>query len=161
VPPPEPGTSFPDIPLADARGVRAPRPRGETLFAFFHTTCPTSEMAWPYLERIRRIGREGSLSVVAVSQDGARETDLFNRRLGVNVTTLYDPPPWKASEALRLENVPAFFHVGAGGEILDFVEGFQRAKMEELAGRAATLAGGKAPEELFLPGESVPAIRPG
>lgn len=117
-------------------------------------------MAWPFLERIRQIGEAGKLQVVAVSQDDPRETREFNKHLGVGVATLYDPPPWKASEALGLSAVPTFLLVGSDGVIRDSAVGFQKQKMEAFAGRAAELAG-RPKQPLFRPGENVPGIKPG
>ncbi len=160
VTPPDPGNPFPEIELRDERGDRALLPAKETLYAFFKTTCPTCEMAWPFLERIRTIAEGTHFAVLAVSQDEPETTALFNERLGVRALTLYDPPPWRASEALGLDAVPTFFLVGADGRLRDLAVGFQKQKMEEFAERAAGLARRPA-EKLFQPGENVPAIKPG
>lgn len=156
----DPGTPLPSIALRDEKGLAAPRPAGETLYAFFKTTCPTCELAWPYLDRIRGLARGGALSVLAVSQDDPETTGRFYQTLGVSVPTLYDPEPWRASESLGLTNVPTFLLVGKDGVIRDAAVGFQRHKMEEFAGLAARLAGRPAPS-LFDPSEEVPAIKPG
>lgn len=159
----EPGALFPSVSLVDENGERAglSGAKGEALYGFFKTTCPTSELAWPFLERIRRLG-DGALPVVAVSQDPPAETAEFNLRLGVRIPTLFDPEPWRASEALGLDNVPTFFLVDEGGRIVDTVVGFQRRKLEELGARAAKRAGREGPETaVFRPGESVPALKPG
>ncbi|HSS44608.1 MAG TPA: TlpA disulfide reductase family protein [Thermoanaerobaculia bacterium] len=154
------GSPFPKIELRDERGGRAPLPTNESLFAFFKTNCPTCEMAWPFLERIRHIGEAGKLQLVAVSQDEPPETREFNRRLGVRVYTLYDPSPWRASETLGLSYVPTFLLIGSDGVIRDSAIGFQKQKMEAFAGRAAALAG-RTRQPLFRPGENVPGIKPG
>jgi hypothetical protein len=117
-------------------------------------------MAWPFLERIRHIGEAGRLQVVAVSQDEPRETREFNRRFGVGVATLYDPPPWEASETLGLSTVPMFLLVGADSVVQEAVAGFQKQKMEAFAARAAVLAG-RPKQRLFASGENVPGIKPG
>lgn len=158
----EPGALFPHVSLEDASGAPAPNPKGETLYGFFKTTCPTCELAWPYLDRIRGIARGGPLRVLAVSQDSPDETAAFNDRLGVGVETLYDRKPWRASEDLGLENVPTFFLVGGDGRIRDTFVGFQRQKMEQLGARAAKSAGREAWEAaVFAPEDDVPAMRPG
>jgi peroxiredoxin len=155
----EPGAVFPQIELETESGARFVPPAAETLYGFFKTTCPTCELAWPYVERIRRIGG-AALPVLAVSQDPPTETAAFNERLGIAVETLYDPSPWKASAALGMTNVPTFFLVGPGGRIRETVVGFQRPKLEALANRAAKLAGRKS-ARLFRIGDSVPLIVPG
>lgn len=156
----DPGTSFPSLALRDEKGRAATVPSGEVLYAFFKTTCPASEFAWPYLDRVRRIGEGGSLSVLAVSQDDPDTTARFYADLNVAIPTLYDPEPWEASEAVGLTNVPAFVVVGRDGVIRDVAVGFQRHKMEEFAELAANRAGRLA-QALFSPGESVPALKPG
>ena len=157
---PDPRSIFPTHHLRAEDGSAAPPASAETLYALFHTGCPTSELAWPYLERLRRIGGDRGLRVVAVSQDGPEETRQFQSRLGVAAATLYDPPPWRASQALGLESVPAFARVGRDGRIEELVVGFQKDKMAGFAARSAALAG-VAPGAFFRPGENVPPIRPG
>lgn len=117
---------------------------------------------WPYLARLSSVTGDTGARVVAVSQDDAAETKAFYERLSIDIPTLYDPPPWNASEAVGLSNVPTLFLVDEDGRILETVEGFQRAKMEELAARFSAQTRRTAPSEsFFLPGESVPALRPG
>ncbi|HTD51625.1 MAG TPA: TlpA disulfide reductase family protein [Thermoanaerobaculia bacterium] len=156
----EPGNPLPMLALRDLAGRPAKPPPGETLYAFFKTTCPTSELAWPYLERVRKIAEGGDLSILAVSQDDPATTRDFSRRLGLSIPTLYDPEPWTASERLGLTNVPTFLLVDRDGVIRDASVGFQRHKMQEFAGLAARLAGRPVPV-LFGPDENVPAIKPG
>ena len=98
--------------------------------------------------------------MLAVSQDDPETTARFYDDLGVAVPTLYDRDPWEASEAVGLTNVPTFFVVGEDGVIRDAVVGFQRHKMEEFADLAADRAGRRG-AALFLPGEDVPAMKPG
>jgi peroxiredoxin len=156
----QPGTPFPSVALLDANGRPQPPATGEVLYAFFKTTCPTCELAWPFLDRIRAVAEGGSLRVLAVSQDAPDATLEFNERLSVAVPTLYDPKPWTASEALGLTNVPTLFHVDGSGRIRDTVVGFQKEKMEELGALAAQRAG-RAAQTLFRSEETVPALRPG
>ena len=155
-----PGSAFPRLELSDTRGHKALRPAGEALYAVFKTTCPTCELAWPFLDRINRLAEGGDLAVVAVSQDGVGLTEDWNRKLGVQVRTLFDDEPWPASEALGIENVPTFLRVGKDGKLREVVVGFQKQKMEEFAAEAASLAG-KAPATLFQPGDDVPALKAG
>jgi peroxiredoxin len=157
---PSPGEPFPRIFLEDANGRPAQLPEGEAVYAFFKTTCDTSEFAWPFLERVRRLADRGPLSVVAVSQDGPEETARFNERTGTRIPTLYDPPPWPASATLGMKSVPMFFVVGRDGRILDSIVGFLKVKMEDLGQRASALSG-RPYTGLFAPEENVPVIRPG
>jgi len=135
-------------------------PPGQRLYGFFKTTCPTCEMAWPYLDRVRKLADGGALSIWGVSQDDPAVTGEFLRRLGVELPTLYDRRPWPASETLGITSVPTFLLVGEDDTIRDVSEGFQRRKMEEFASLAAQFAGRSDPR-LFGPHEGVPAIKPG
>jgi hypothetical protein len=78
----------------------------------------------------------------------------------VQLETLYDPAPWKASSALGLTNVPTFFLVGANGRIRETVVGFIRPRLEELARRAAKVSDRPA-ARLFRIGDHIPLIVPG
>ncbi len=159
-----PGSSLPPLTLQHADGRRADLPRGETLWAFFKTTCPTCELLWPYLDRLSTLARGTGTGIVAVSQDDAATTDAFYDRLGIGigVPALFDPPPWKASEAVGLSSVPTLLLVEQNGRIRETFEGFQKVKMEELAARFAARNGTPgAVESFFRPGELVPALRPG
>ena len=148
----DPGTPFPSIALRDETGAPVASPNGETLYAVFKTTCPTCELAWPYLERIASVGDEGGTAdVLAVSQDEPAKTRKPSPSVsGTRLETAYDPSPWPASDALGVTTVPTLFRVGADGVIAETVVGFDRERFRALARRAAALAG-KPPTELFLP----------
>ncbi|MEO8432731.1 MAG: TlpA disulfide reductase family protein [Acidobacteriota bacterium] len=149
-----------DLVSADGRPAR-PSP-GDTLYGFFKTTCPTCELTWPYLERLREMGAGHDLSVVAVSQDPPAETARFNERLGIAIPTLFDPRPWKVSDAVGLSSVPTLFLVDGEGRIRETILGFQKRKLEELARRAVPPDPGSSGERpFFRRGESVPAMQPG
>lgn len=156
----EPGTLFPTVPLFDESGASVELPAGEAVYAFFKTSCPTSELAWPFLERIRGLAEGGGLRVVAVSQDPPEETAAFNRRLGVRVETLHDPEPWPASDAAGVTAVPTLFLVDRERRIRETVVGFQKRKMEELGALAAEKAG-RPGRPVFAFDEDVPEMRPG
>jgi peroxiredoxin len=155
----EPGATFPPIDLETESGARFVPPKAETLYAFFKTTCPTSELSWPYLERIRGLAGP-ALPIFGVSQDDRASTAAFNERLGVHIETLYDPEPWAASTAVGLTNVPTFFLVGTDGRIRGTMVGFQRPRLENLARHAAKLAG-RSSSRIFRIGEHVPFLVPG
>lgn len=153
-----PGAAFPRLSLQDESGRDAAPPEGETLYAFFKTTCPTCEFSWPFLERIRRSG--GGLRIVGVSQDPPEEAREFAARLDTRLPTLYDTRSWETSDRLGITHVPTFFRVGADGALRGTVVGFDRAAVEGFADESARLAG-REPAPLFRPDENVPAMKPG
>jgi peroxiredoxin len=156
----EPGARFPPLALRDERGKRLDRPAGEILYAIFKTTCPVCELTWPFLERIRQRAEGKGLQILAVSQDDPGKTAAFHKRLGVHLTTAFDPEPWAASDALGVTTVPTLFRVGPTGMIEETIVGFDRALMEGLSRSAAALSGRPA-TPLFRAEEHVPAIKPG
>ena len=156
----DPAIPFPIDALRTETGDPAPPLSGESLFAFFHTDCATSELTLPFVARLSDIGSGRGLSVVAVSQDDPASTAAFRERIGADLPTLYDPPPWRASRMLGLTSVPTFVAVGADGRVRRLVAGLQRERLEGFAERAAALAGRES-RPLFRPDEDVPAIRPG
>jgi peroxiredoxin len=155
---PRPGDPVPPLDLQNAVGRPAAVVGGDTLYAFFKTTCPTSELVWPYLDRIRRIAQGRAFRVIGVSQDTPEATRAFQERAGTEVDVLFDPAPWTASAALHLQSVPTLLLVGADGRARETVVGFQKSAMERLA-RAA--ADGRPAPPLFRHGENVPELRPG
>jgi len=154
---PRPGDPVPSFDLQDAFGRPAAAGGGETLYAFFKTTCPTSELLWPYLDRIRQIAEGRAFRVVGVSQDDPDTARAFQERAGTEVDVLFDPAPWRASAALDLQSVPTLLLVGADGRTQETVVGFQKGAMERLARAAA----GDRSARLFRRGENVPELRPG
>ena len=155
----EPGDPFPPIALSDERGKAIDAPAGETLYAIFKTTCPTCELTWPFLDRIRKANPSG-LRILAVSQDDPGKTAAFNKRLGVGLETAFDLDPWTVSDELGVTNVPTLLRVGPNGVVEETIVGFDRARMEGLSKRSAALAGRPA-APLFRADEHVPAIKPG
>jgi len=153
----EPGARLPRLSLTDEGGAPFPLPAGETLYAVFKTTCPTCALTWPFLERLRA---GGGLPIVAISQDDPASTRAFAERLSTRLSTGFDPEPWAGSRALGVQTVPTLFRVGSDGTIAETVVGFDSARMEGFARRAAELSGRPA-EPLFRPDDHVPPIKPG
>ena len=76
----EPGERAPDFDLQDDHGrVRSLREMvksGPVLVAFFKTTCPVCQLAFPFLDRIHRVQAAQAITIFGVSQDGADATSL-------------------------------------------------------------------------------------
>jgi len=153
----EPGARLPRLSLTDEKGDPFPLPSGEALYAVFKTTCPTCALTWPFLERLRA---DGGLPILAVSQDDPAATHAFAERLSTRLETAFDPEPWPGSRALGVQTVPTLFRVGRDGAIAETVVGFDRARLEGFARRAAELSGRPA-IPLFRPDENVPPVKPG
>jgi len=123
---------------------------GPLVLAFFKSSCPTSQLAFPFLQKIHSEG-PGRLRMTGVSQDEPDETREFVERYGITFDTLIDPHPYETSRAYGLEFVPAIFSVGPDGLIRLSDFGFSKVTLSELA----------APLQLFRADDGLPATRPG
>ena len=136
--------------------------RGPAVLAFFKTSCPVCQFAFPYLERIyKAYNASGKFTFVGVSQNKASETKDFNREFGVSFPTLMDDTTrYPASNAYGLTNVPSVFMVSPEGEVEFSSVGWSKQDMEELNRKLAKLSGQSA-AQLFHPGEKVSDFKPG
>ena len=136
--------------------------RGPVVLAFFKTSCPVCQFAFPYLERIYKAYNASSkFTFVGVSQNKASETKDFNREFGVSFPTLMDDTArYPASNAYGLTNVPSVFMVSPEGEVEFSSVGWSKQDMEELNRKLAKLSGQSA-AQLFHPGEKISDFKPG
>jgi len=123
---------------------------GPVLLAFFKVSCPTCQLAFPFLERLTK----GTLKVVGISQDTAELTKMFADRYGVTFEMTLDAAAsgYPLSNAFGITNVPSLFLIERDGTISRAGQGFDKAELEELGRRAGV--------EVFR-GEKVPAFKPG
>lgn len=122
------------------------------LLAFFKITCPTCQLAFPYLQRL---SERGGPAIVGISQDGPDGTREFVETFGVRFETVGDPAAdgYAVSNAYRISHVPSLFLVEPDGRIGWTSEGFRRADLEALAARWGVT--------LFEPADRVPVFKPG
>ena len=123
------------------------------VLAFFKTSCPTCQLAFPFLQRI---ADRGGVRVVGISQDDAAVTARFAEKFGVRFWIGMDREAdgYPASNAYGITHVPAIFAIEPDGRIAQQWSGFHKAEMEALAERAG---GGT----LFGPGDAVPEWKAG
>lgn len=139
------------------KGRRAPRSfEGEFgspfLLVFFKTTCPTCQLALPFLDRLEG----GELPVIAVSQDSPQATAEFQRAHGGGkVRTEFDRAEehYPLSNAFGISRVPSLFLVEADGNISLAESGFQKTTFETLGQRAGV--------PIFKAEENVPSWKAG
>jgi peroxiredoxin len=124
--------------------------KGPVLLSFYKVSCPTCQLAFPFLERISK----GSLQVVGVSQDSPELTETFNDRFGVTFHTVLDTANagYPMSNAFGITHVPALFLIEQDGRISYAGGGFNKAEVQSLGERAGV--------DVFR-GENVPAHKPG
>src|SRR5258708_4532486 len=150
------GSPAPAFTLASLNGepvslssLHAGRP---VLLAFFKVTCPTCQLAVPFLDRL---ASRGGVHVVGISQDDAADTEEFRAAFGVHFPLLLDPAEkrYAVSAAYRLSNVPTLYRVETDGRIGWSSVAWVKSVFEEVA-----IATGI---ELFKPYARVPAFKPG
>ena len=145
------GAGAPDFELPDLAGssTRLSGMQGDTplLVVFFKVSCPTCQLAMPFLDRLGD-------RMIAVSQDAAQATQAFRERFGLTGRVLLDPPgSYPASNAYRITNVPSLFLVEPDGTISHASHGFDRREFEQLGKRLGVA--------LFRDGERTPDFKPG
>jgi peroxiredoxin len=124
---------------------------GPALLAFFKISCPTCQLAFPYLERIH-VG--GTLPIYGISQNNARDTRAFNAAYGITFPMLLDPEStFAVSNAYGITQVPSLFLVEPDGVISWVLSGWSRDEIQRVAGNAGV--------NPFHDGESVPQWKAG
>jgi peroxiredoxin len=124
---------------------------GPVLLVFYKISCPVCQLTLPFLERIAN----GSLPVVAISQDDDAGTRRFQSKFGITMRSVFDREEegYPASNAFGITHVPSLFLVEADGTISLTSEGFVKADLESIAQRAAL--------PMFHANDSVPAWKAG
>jgi peroxiredoxin len=158
------GGLAPDFALPDSRGktfsLSGMLATGPVVLAFFKVTCPVCQFTFPYLERIFR-GGAGRVNLLGVSQNPARETNLFASEYGLTFPLLLDEPGrYPVSNAYGITHVPTVFLVSSEGRVELGSVGWSRQEIEDLArrlGQALQLP----PPQAFSAGEDVPAFTAG
>jgi peroxiredoxin len=149
------GTKAPEFALDDMaggkRGLSEILAKGPALVVLYKISCPTCQMAMPYIERISK----GSLKVVGISQDDSRGTARFQENLGLTMPTLLDRESegFPASNGFGITHVPSLFLVEPDGTISSSSTGFSKHEFEALGKRAGV--------ETFRPEDHVPEWKAG
>ncbi len=119
-------------------GLAALLREGPVLLAFFKASCPVCQMTLPYLERIHRARKPGSIAIYGVSQDDAETTREFSNEFGLSFPMLLDREEdgYAASNAFGISHVPSLFLVEPGGAISWSLEGFNKREFLAMAGLA-------------------------
>jgi peroxiredoxin len=159
------GTRAPDFELKTLDGkpfsLRNALARGPVVLAFYKVSCPTCQYAFPFLERLHKVYGANSVTLVGISQNGAKDTAAFNREFGVTFPVLLDDPDsYPVSNAYGLTNVPTVFWIAQDGEIEVSSVGWVKADFEQINRKMAE-AGKSAPAVVFKPGEDVRDFRAG
>src|SRR5437016_5733897 len=135
------GAKAPSFTLEDLSGGRQALSdilsRGAALIALYRISCPVSQLALPYLERIAG----GSLQVIAISQDDERGTHRFRETLGLTMPTLLDREEagYPVSNGFGISHVPSLFLVEPDGVISLASQGFVKRDLEAIGQRSGVV----------------------
>ena len=135
--------------------------RGPVVLAFFKVSCPTCQYAFPFLERLHKAYGKNGVTLVAISQNDAKDTAAFNKEFGVTFPVLLDDPrTYSVSNTYGLTNVPSIFWIAQDSEVEISSVGWVKSDFEQINRRIAE-AGKATPAILFKPGEDVRDFRAG
>lgn len=158
------GHSAPDFSLRDAAGnsysLSEALKKGPVVIAFFKISCPVCQFTFPFLERLYKTYSGPNVSFWGISQDDALDTRDFAEEFGVTFPQLLDDERYTISNLYGLTNVPTFFLVAQTGEVIVSSVGFDKAKLQRIDNELADHTH-RAHAPLFMPGEVVPAHKPG
>lgn len=135
------------------------RARGPVLAGFFKETCPTCQLAWPFVERLHAAYQDKGLQVVGISQGDKAKTQQWG-------TDFHATHPLLVDEGLRatvdygLVAVPTLFLIDTHGDIVKTQVGWNKAGFEDLSKAAAKLLG-VAPQRIVRDTDDVPAAQAG
>ena len=135
--------------------------KGPAVVAFFKTSCPTCQYAFPFLERLHKRFSNGSVQIVGVSQDTPEDTAEFCREYGLSFPMLIDDENYVASSAYGLHFVPTIFLIQPSGEIQVSSEGFCKVDLLAIHSELSKVASANGGPELFPSNESIPEYKPG
>lgn len=126
----------------------------DLLLVFFKVSCPTCQLALPFLDRLHRQAAE-QVEVCLVSQDDAAPTAAFIRHFDLQAPAFLDREEmgYPISNAFGIHHVPSLFGINSLGVIEAALHGFHRADYAALAARWGV--------SLFTPDERVPELVPG
>lgn len=134
---------------------------GPVLLAFFKVSCPVCQYSLPFLERVFKSAKGKNVSIVGISQDKQRDTQIFMKEFGISFPVLLDDSAsYPVSNAYGLTNVPSIFWISADGKIEISSVGWSRPDVEDIYKRIREM-GGDATVPLFHSGEDVRDFRAG
>ncbi len=134
---------------------------GPVLLAFFKVSCPTCQLAFPFLERIHRNYGASHVTIVGVSQNDAKDTADFLKKYAITFPVLLDEQKkFPVSNAYGLTNVPTLFWVTHNCVIEMSSVGWARKDVEEI-NRKVSEETKSAFQPLLHPREQVVEFRAG
>jgi peroxiredoxin len=91
--------------------------KGPVLAAFFKVNCVTSQLTFPFLQRIYEMYGGSNFTLWGISQNHPKDTKLFIRKFGIQFPILVDGKGYPVSNRYGLANSPTLFLILPGGLI--------------------------------------------
>lgn len=129
------------------------------VLTFFRTGCPTCDVAFPYINRLRDEYPEG-WNLWAVSQDAPERARPYATKFGLDYPVLIDSPALEVSLLYDPPSTPTTYLVDSSGVIRYVSEGFAKSDLNELSALLAGYLGATA-AEIAPQDDGNPAIKPG
>ena len=158
------GSRAPEFSLdgIDGRSLILKHPGEEaTVLICFKNSCPTCQLALPYLERLYQRLDGAALNFWGLSQDDPEATRAFAEQYSLSFPLAPDTAGYPVSNAYGLTNVPTIFLVEPEGTIDWTSVGFARADLESLAARLHRRFRIPGVIPLFVASDDAPLMKPG
>jgi peroxiredoxin len=132
--------------------------RVHRLFVFYKTTCPTCQLALPFLEELYKLYGE-AVPIWGIAQDRAEDVEKFIQRYGLSFPQLIDYPNYEVSLSYSVDVVPTIYLVDPDMKVEFVSQSFVKSEFIRLIELLSQRAG-KDFEDIFI-GAEVPAFKPG
>lgn len=145
----------------DGREYSVPRDTSgqPALFVFFKTTCPTCDVAFPYINRLKEHYPDG-WNIWAIAQDPPEKAREYSSRHRIEYPVLIDAPTYTASKLYDPAATPTLFLVNERGRTVYSTYGFAKDDLNEVARLVAASVGAKA-LTIAPADDGQPAFKPG
>ena len=158
------GETAPPIVLKDLAGQRlslaGALETGPVLAAFFKVNCVTSQLTFPFLQRIYEMYGGSNFTLWGISQNHPKDTELFKKKFGITFPILIDGKGYPVSNRFGLANSPTLFLIMPSSRVQITCVGFSKTELEAISNEAAR-ATGKPALPLFEAGDAAPPWKPG
>lgn len=135
------GKSAPDLDQADATGKRfrlkEALTKGPVLVYFISTTCPVTDAASKYYERIHKAFPTNKLTVVGVVNDDKAGFAEWNKEQKLTFPVLCDPE-YKVIRAYEISASPTSVLIAPIGRVAKIWKGYSEGYLKEATGAAAS-----------------------
>lgn len=143
------GKAAPDIDQVDAAGkpfrLRDSLNKGPVLVYFISTTCPVTDAASKYYERIHKAFPKDKFTVVGIVNDEKEGFIEWNKEHKLTFPVVCDPQ-YKVIRAYAVSTAPTSFLIGPNGRVTRVWKGYSEGYLKETAGVVATYLSVEAPK---------------